>query len=386
MRRTLPTGLLLAIACAAGGCTISKTENPLTPTVAGPLPGVNITAPNPVQPRDGQRILNEQQPITLMLNNAASNSVRPFSYLIEVATDAGFANKVFTQDGIAPDPTGRTNFKLPMNLVSGRAYWWRAKAKDGANEGAYSPSANFEVVVPVVFQAPVLIAPADNSQVPTLRPTFSWNNSLRAGGSAIGFVAYDVEISEDPAFLVKLAGTVNEQAGATTSSGPPEDVKVSRRYYWRVRAKDLIVQGPWSATQSFTTPATAGGGTATPVGNGCHIAAGAPTADRATEVIFGCGNEFPSLMAAFPTTEAAEAAAEELLRRTIWHLQVAGFQSARQRNPSSQISKDKLNIVIGGAWHTYDIYSLGTAGNPTRITGLNEVFPADPVPDTGIPD
>ena len=44
----------------------------------------------------------------------------------------------------------------------------------------------------------------------------------------------------------------------------------------------------------------------------------------------------------------------------------------------------KSQLKVGSA--TYDIYSLGTAGNPTRITGLNEVFPADPVPDTGIPD
>ncbi len=90
--------------------------------------------------------------------------------------------------------------------------------------------------------------------------------------------------------------------------------------------------------------------------------------------------------AVFSTTEQAEATAEELLRRTIWHLQLAGFQSARQRNPSGAISKDKLNIVIGGAWHTYDVYALGTAGVPTRIMGLNEVFPANPLADSGISD
>ena len=367
----------------ATGCTLTKTENPLSPTIAGPLPGVNITAPNPIQPRDGQRILNDAQPVTLMLDNAASNSVRPFTYLIEVATDAGFANKVFTRDGVVPTE-GRTSVSLPDPLPSGRSYWWRAKAHDGANDGPYSPNANFEIVVPAEFQAPVLIAPVGDVTVSSLRPSFSWNNASRANAPT-GTVIYDVEVSEDSAFIVTVGLSIIEQPAGVTSGTAAADAKPSTRYFWRVRAKDTITTGPWSAVQSFRTPAGGGGGGGgNPVG--CHIASGAATLQRAELVVYGCGTEFPGLLAVFPTTEQAEATAEELLRRTIWHLQLAGFQAARQRNPSQAISKDKLNIVIGGSWHTYDIYSLGTAGVATRITGLNEVFPPNPVPDTGIPD
>jgi len=381
--RTLPLlGLVSSMLVATTGCTLSKTENPLTPTVAGPLPGVNITAPNPIQPRDGQRIVNDAQPVVLTLDNATSNSVRPFSYLIEVATDAGFANTVFTQDGVAPAANGRTTFQLPAALPSGKSYWWRAKAKDGANTGPYSPSANFEIVVPVVFQPPVPIAPINNVTVST-RPTFSWNNAGRVGAT-IGTTVYDIEVSEDAAFAVKTGVTVNEAPGGATSGTAPQDGRPSTHYFWRIRARDVITTGPWSATQSFNTSSGGGGGGGNPVG--CHIAAGGTTLERAGLVVYGCGDEFPGLLAVFSTTDQAEAKAEELLLRTIWHLQLAGFQAARQKNPSGAISKDKLNIVIGGAWHTYDIYALGTAGVATRITGLNEVFPPNPQADSGIPD
>jgi len=50
---------------AASGCTSSKSSNPLSPTVAGPLPGVEITAPKPVNPTGGTRVTAEQQPVTL---------------------------------------------------------------------------------------------------------------------------------------------------------------------------------------------------------------------------------------------------------------------------------------------------------------------------------
>lgn len=35
----------LATAIAAGGCEQKKSSNPLSPSVAGPIPGVAITAP-----------------------------------------------------------------------------------------------------------------------------------------------------------------------------------------------------------------------------------------------------------------------------------------------------------------------------------------------------
>ena len=76
-------------------CAAEKSSNPLSPSVAGPIPGVAITTPTPMQPSNGSQIAVDQQPVTLAVNNASTSGVRPLSYVFEVATDVNFANKVF---------------------------------------------------------------------------------------------------------------------------------------------------------------------------------------------------------------------------------------------------------------------------------------------------
>lgn len=395
MRKLTPITFALA-AFAATGCTLTKSENPLSPSVAGPIAGVNITAPSPVTPRDGVRIFSDQQPITLTLNNAATSGARPISYLFELAGDAGFANMIYTIGKVTPGASGKTELKAPVTLSSGKTYYWRAKAQDGANEGPYSANASFEIVNPVSFQAPGPLAPAHLSTVTTLRPTLTWANAPRTG-TPNGPVVYEVQVSETPDFAVVFSATINEGSGGSTSGVPPQDGKNSTTYYWRVRAKDNVATGPFSFTASFNTPApapAAGGGGSTgggsvgggPANSACHVAPGPLSLQRAGAVIDGCALEFPQLLVVFPTEEQAIAAAEQLLLRIIWHLKLAGFDAARQRNPSGLISNDKMSLFIDGGWHVYDIFTLGYAGVATRVTGLNEVPLPNPVPDNGIPD
>ena len=116
-----------------------------------------------------------------------------------------------------------------------------------------------------------------------------------------------------------------------------------------------------------------------------HVGPGPLSEDRAQQVVFNTSREFPRLIQVFNTDDQALAAASELLRRTIWHLQLAGYQAARQRNPSGLISQDKLNIFISGSWHVYDIFSLGFAGRATTVQFL-EITGSNPVPDPGLAD
>ena len=62
----------LAVAVAFTGCEATKSSNPLAPTVAGPIPGVNITAPAVVDPSSGAKIPMDKQPITLTVVNAST--------------------------------------------------------------------------------------------------------------------------------------------------------------------------------------------------------------------------------------------------------------------------------------------------------------------------
>src|SRR5688572_23172305 len=131
--KSLSNLFVLSAFVAAVGCAAEKSENPLSPTVAGPIPGVEISAPKTIEPGGGQLIASDRQPVTLLLENASSNGPRPLTYLFEVATDAAFNNKVFARDAISPGDDGRTALRLPDALGSGRSYYWRAKAEDGAN-------------------------------------------------------------------------------------------------------------------------------------------------------------------------------------------------------------------------------------------------------------
>jgi len=122
----------------------------------------------------------------------------------------------------------------------------------------------------------------------------------------------------------------------------------------------------------------------TPGGSG-HIPAGGPTEDRAKQVVLGTGKEFPELIRIFGSEGEAVGAADQLLRRTLWHLQLAGFQAAGQKNPSGAISSDKITVMINSVWRVFDIYSLGIAGRATTVQWI-EITGANPFPRPVIPD
>ena len=366
--------LLTLVAACVGA---SKSATPLSPAVAGPIPGVNISAPAVVDPGANARIDTTQQPITLVVQNASTSGVRPLSYVFEIATDANFANKLFTRDGIPQDSSGRTSLRMPDPLSPERTYYWHAKAEDGANAGPFTAAINFNIFTPVVFQAPGPITPINNVKVDSLRPRFSFANAQRTGPA--GAVSYIVELSDADSFASKIAVTVPEQAGPTNLD-PTQDLPAGRQLFWHVRAFDPTTTGPWSATQVFQTPAApapGGGGGGGCAGGSCHVPPGPITADRAEQVVNATAAEFPNLMAGGPE--------EEILRRMIWHLQLAGFQAARQKNPSGAISNDKVSIFIDGAWHVYDVLS-DNAINASLSVHFTEVPLPNPIPDGGIPD
>jgi len=69
--KVLVAGTLSALLAA---CAVEKSETPLAPTVAGPIAGVNITAPKGLEPSAGALIPGDRQPVTLLLENPASTT------------------------------------------------------------------------------------------------------------------------------------------------------------------------------------------------------------------------------------------------------------------------------------------------------------------------
>jgi hypothetical protein len=242
---------VLVAALAAGGCAGSKSANPLSPSVAGPIPGVDITAPRPINPTGGMKVATDQQPITLTVENATTNGPRALSYVFEIATDAGFTTTVFVREGITPGEGSSTSLRLPDPLATERAYYWRARAQDGANTGPYSSAASFNVVTPIVIGQPMPISPGPNAVLTSTRPKLVFANAPRSGPA--GPITYLVEIATTDTFGNKVAFNVGEQP-SQTSTDVAQDLSFNSYYFWHVRASDPTTTGPWSATQAFLTP------------------------------------------------------------------------------------------------------------------------------------
>ena len=206
---------------------------------------MEITAPKVLEPSVGARVAADAQPVSLLIENASSSGVRPLSYVFEVATDAGFTNKVFSREAIAPGEGGRTTLRLPDPLASGRSYFWHARAEDGANTGPFSAAANFAVFTPIVIEAPEPIAPAMNATLGSLRPPFVVNNARHSG--PVGALSYTLEIADSFTFANKVATmTIGEQPNQTRFD-LNTDLKYSSVYYWHVRAGDSSTAGPFRA-------------------------------------------------------------------------------------------------------------------------------------------
>jgi hypothetical protein len=232
-------------------CEAKKSENPLSPSVAGPIAGVEITAPRQLQPAQGTKLKESQQPLALVVENSSTNGVRPIAYSFEIAADSGFETKMYARSGVSPGADGRTTVTVDR-LESGRGYYWRVRAEDGANSSAYSTAA-FEILPKPQLDPPSQHSPVNNDQTSSRRPELIVGQSKR--NAAIGNVAYEFHLAIDPSFGGMAAAGTRSEAGATTSFVPDGDLAAATTYFWRVRATDDEFTSNWSSTQSFRTPA-----------------------------------------------------------------------------------------------------------------------------------
>ena len=236
------------------GCETSKTANPLSPLIAGPIEGVDITLPRPLEPGTGWKVDYKNQPITLLIENPSSNSPRPFTMRVQLASDAAFVNILFASSGLTPGPNGRTSLQLPDKLAPGQ-YRWRARAEDGANSSDWSSVALFEVLQPIVIGTPTPKEPIGNVRVTTRTPTLVATNGTSSGPHAPLFYLFQLSNSDTFGALTGNAESPQSASG-TTSYAIPSNLPYDTVLYWRVRISDGLNTGPWSRTETFRTPLT----------------------------------------------------------------------------------------------------------------------------------
>lgn len=282
----IPAVLLLALVA----CEAKKSSNPLSPSVAGPIAGVSITPPVLLEPAQGIKYKESQQPIKLVIQNATTNGVRPITYTFEVATDTTFATKVFARASVPPGD-GKTSVQVDR-LDVGRAYYWRARADDGANTSEYA-SANFEVLPKPDLSVPGLASPVNNERVSSRTPTLTVRNSTR--NSAVGDVRYQFQVAKDAAFTsLSATGDVGE-GGGQTQYGVDVALDTNLTYYWRARATDGETTTSWSGAQTFRTPlaTTPGPGPTPPPGT-----PGSCASNNGETIVRCIENKYPQYLAA----------------------------------------------------------------------------------------
>lgn len=245
---------IAASVAALSGCGVEKSRNPLSPSIAGPIEGVSISAPKPVM-LDAGLIRVTDQPITLQFNAATSDSERPFWYEIEVSTSDRFDSLVHEAREVQPSGDATESYRIPV-LDAERQYFWRVRALDGANTGPYSEEAVFEVYTPVTVGRPAPVSPVGATTVDGLSATLTVRNA-RVTGPARN-VRYEFQWAAD-VNLSQGVGTATAPAGDGNTSTTVHNLQSGTRYYWRSRAvangrAPAPVAGAWSQTESFMTP------------------------------------------------------------------------------------------------------------------------------------
>ncbi|WP_109433998.1 hypothetical protein [Aquimarina sp. AU119] len=156
-------------------------------------------------------------------NRSTSIYKKPLDYVIEIATDRGFENLLFT--------TTTSETESNFTLEKGTYYFWRVKAKDNkGNESLYSsiqtfitePEGNTNILPSISSSS----TPITGAIVTGNTTRLSWNANDHDADSLV----YDVYFGEsNPPQLVA------ENIDVTTLD---VQIEANKTYYWRIVAKD----------------------------------------------------------------------------------------------------------------------------------------------------
>jgi len=133
--------IAIAIACA------DKPGNPLSPSASGALTTsaaadgstLKATAPTPLSPTGGIRLLEDFRPSLVLRNSTGEFAGIGFAYRFQVFQ----AGNVLLDSGPIGQGDGSTSWRLPSELESDKEYVWRARAELEAGVGPWSTNATF---------------------------------------------------------------------------------------------------------------------------------------------------------------------------------------------------------------------------------------------------
>jgi hypothetical protein len=162
-------------------------------------------------------------------------SKRASSYLVDVASDSAFANRVINGKLVSASA-------LDVTLDANRTYYWRVRAGNAAGSSPWSEVWKFDVR-PDAPARTILDKPSNGALQEPINTVFGW---LSQGDG----LEYRLHVARDSAF-----GFIDLDK-STSNAYWQGTLEPSTTYFWRVRASNGYDDGAWSPTWSFSTGTT----------------------------------------------------------------------------------------------------------------------------------
>jgi hypothetical protein len=177
---------------------------------------------------------------------ASDPEVDVLTYSYEVSDDSLMSNIVASASG-QPPASGYTSWTVSPPLSDEGIYYWRIRAFDGFEYGAWSSPASFWVnsinQLPAAF---ALMLPAHGSQVTVAHPTFNWGHSSDA--DRFDSVTYTFYLSADSLF-----GTADSAVALPDTEYVYGGNLAVGSNFWRVAAVDKFGGRTYATVFRFQT-------------------------------------------------------------------------------------------------------------------------------------
>jgi len=208
----------------------TQNDAPSTPPISSPRQAEEVAALEPA----------------LVVHNSLDPDLDAITYLFEIDTVNTFDGPLVEQSPeVAEGAVDATSWR-PAELSDNTAYYWRARACDGAACSDWSSGSFFVNLLNDAPSTPTILNPGDGSEVTSSRPTLAVNP---ATDPDLDQLTYDYELYGDADLLNLITSTT----GGETSWRLDASLMDNRGYYWRVRAVDEHgAASGWSAALPFS--------------------------------------------------------------------------------------------------------------------------------------
>lgn len=164
-----------------------------------------------------------------------------YIYQYQMATDSSFSNTP------VKSLAAGSSSEVTENCAYAARYYWRARALHDRDTSSWSEISWFTTRTPPTVPQVLLASPRNGAtNIPLPSVDLFWN-------PVSGASSYDIQVGLDQD-LTNLLASGNALGTGATFSG----LQYNSRYYWRVRARQDTLIGPWSATWNFTTERNVG--------------------------------------------------------------------------------------------------------------------------------